>query len=112
MSSKQNICPPKDLLEKISKKYVQKDFQKRFITESLKKPNKLTYRICHHIDSVFHQYEINEKNLQLDSTSSYWMLSGNWSHGSWTEFETRRGSGAGLMIFPDDGRFLYAEEEI
>lgn len=110
MSKNKPLHPPSELLNTISIKYVNKDFQERFLVEALQRTSKLTFRICHHLSTVLSEHIGNEQEECIDLETPCWMLNGIWTHKEWKDFSKERAYG-GIMIIPDDGSFVYAKKE-
>lgn len=101
-----------EILEIFARHFVTKAFRSRFIHEAIKKPSKLHYRICHHIDDVFPS-EFRGHTVRFKSGDPCLVL--GWSSSiqetTWGEAAKEMNIGGGLLIIDCTGRKFHAETE-
>lgn len=108
----QKIHPPIELLDIICQKFVVDEFKDRFVMESLKKREKLLYRIGHNMESVFNNLpNRSEIYKKIKPDTLCWMLNGSWHYETWETCASKIKKSAGFVIFSEDGNFIYAESE-
>lgn len=101
-----------ELLRKFAANFVLPDYRDRFVHDATKRPEKLDYRISHHIESVFDK-RFAGGSIQYDKNDLCLILVGARSESTttWADAEMKMEMGMGLLVIDANGEKFYAETE-